>query len=153
MATDINLKKIKNIVKEFFDKMGFDVEVEAKAFEENTLPIDVQIEDPKILIGEGGKTLAEIQHLLKAILMKEIKSPFFFHLDINDYKKKKYQYLRELAKSVADEVALTKKERALFPMPAAERRIIHLELAERQDVVSESIDQGFERRIVIKPHP
>lgn len=153
MTNNIDLEKIKKIAKEFFDKMSFEVEVEVKAFEENTLPINIQIEDPKILIGEGGKTLAEIQHLLKTILIKEIKSPFFVHLDINDYKRKKYQYLRELAKSVADEVALTKKERALSPMPAAERRIIHLELAERQDVISESIDQGFERRIVIKPRP
>lgn len=153
MTDNIDLEKIKKIAEEFFDKMSFEVEVEVKAFEENTLPIDVQIEDPKILIGEGGKTLAEIQHLLKVILTKKIKSPFFIHLDINDYKKKKYQYLRELAKSVANEVALTKKEMALSPMPAAERRIIHLELAERQDVVSESIDQGFDRRIVIKPHP
>ncbi len=67
-------------------------------------------------------------------------------------KRKKYEYLRELAKSVADEVALTKKEKQLAPMPAHERRIIHLELVGRTDIISESIGQEPERKIVIKPY-
>ncbi len=153
MISRAELKRIEKITKEFFTKMGFEVEVEIKSFEEKTLPINLKMEDPKILIGEGGKTLSEIQHLLKVILIKKLKSPFFINLDINDYKKKKYQYLRELARSVADEVALTKKEKILSPMLPSERRIIHLELAERQDVTSESIDQEPERKIVIRPYP
>lgn len=142
---------IKQIVKEFFDKTGFEVEIAIKDFQEKTLPIDITMEDPKILIGEGGKTLSEIQHLLKAVLIKKLKNVFFVNLDINEYKKKKYQYLKELAISVADEVALTKKEKTLSPMPPAERRIIHLELAERKDIVSESTGEGIERKIAIKP--
>ena len=54
---------------------------------------------------------------------------------------------------MADEVVLTKKEKILSPMPAYERRIIHLELAERKDVSTESIDQGLERKVVIRPYP
>jgi len=61
--------------------------------------------------------------------------------------------LKELAKSVADEVALTKKERILEPMSAYERRIIHLELASRPDVTTESIGKEPKRRVVIKPYP
>ena len=109
------------------------------------------MEEPQILIGERGQTLAEIQHLLKAILRRKIAEQFYINVDINDYKKKKTEYLKEMARSVADEVALSKKERIMGPMPAYERRIIHLELAEREDIVSESIGQEPERRIVIKP--
>jgi len=58
-----------------------------------------------------------------------------------------------LAKEIADEVALTKKEKILPPMPAYERRIIHLELAQRPDVTTQSIGQEPERRVVIKPYP
>jgi len=146
-------EKIKKIVNEFFDKMGLDIEVEFKRQEEETLPINLKTEDPKVLIGERGRTLNEIQHLLKAILKRKIKDPFFIDLDISDYKKKKYQYLRELAKSIADEVALSKKEKFLPPMSPAERRIIHLELAERKNIATESIGEEPERKIVIKPYP
>jgi spoIIIJ-associated protein len=110
-------------------------------------------ENPQILIGEKGQTLFEIQHLLKAILKREISENFYLDLDINDYKKKKIEYLKELAKSVADEVSLTKKEKILSPMPAYERRIIHLEIAGRKDVTSESIGKEPERRVVIRPYP
>jgi len=72
-------------------------------------------------------------------------------LDINDYKKKKNEYLRELARSVADEVSLSKKEKILGPMPPYERRVIHMELAGRSDVVSESIGEGPERRVGVRP--
>jgi len=153
MISQKNLEKIKKITEEFFKKMDFEVEVEVRPLQEKTLPINLKMAEPKILIGEKGKTLTEIQHLLKVMIIRKIKEPIFIDLDISDYKKKKYQYLRELAKSIADEAALSKKERVLSPMSAAERRIIHLELAERKDVATESIGQEPERKIVIRPYP
>jgi spoIIIJ-associated protein len=148
-----NLEKIQKIVKEFFQKMTIDGEIEILPPKDETLIINLKIEDPQILIGEKGQTLFEIQHLLKAILRREILENFYIDLDINDYKKKKIEYLKELARSIADEVSLTKKERVLSPMPAYERRIIHLEIAERKDVTTESIGQEPERRVVIRPYP
>ena len=148
-----NLEEIKKITKEFFGKTTFGVEIEFLPLQELTLPINLKTDEPQILIGEGGQTLVEIQHLLKTILKRKIQEPFFIDLDINGYKKKKIEYLKELAKSAADEVALTKKEKSLAPMPAYERRIIHLELADRQNVTTESIGQEPERRIIIKPYP
>ena len=151
MLTKSDLDKIKEIVKEFFEKTAFEVEIEVLPEKEQTLPIILKIEEPQILIGEGGQTLAEIQHLLKSILKRKITELFYIDLDINDYKKKKKEYLREMARSLADEVSLAKKEKILPPMTAYERRIIHLELAGREDIVSESMDQGPERRVVIRP--
>jgi len=148
-----NLEKAQKIVKEFFQKMAVEGEIEILPPEDETLIINLKIEDPQILIGERGQTLFEIQHLLIAILKREISENFYVDLDINDYKKKKIEYLKELARSVADEVSLTKKERVLSPMPAYERRIIHLEIAERKDVTTESIGQEPERRVVIRPYP
>jgi len=148
-----NLEKAQKIVKEFFQKIAVEGEIEILPPKDETLIINLKIEDPQILIGERGQTLFEIQHLLKAILKREISENFYVDLDINDYKKKKIEYLKELARSVADEVSLTKKERVLSPMPAYERRIIHLEIAERKDVTTESIGQEPERRVVIRPYP
>ncbi len=147
------LEEIKNIVNEFFLKIGFEAKIEFRPWQDLTLPVDLKTDEPQILIGEGGQTLLEIQHLLKAILKKKLKENFYIDLDINDYKKKKNKYLKDLAKKIADEVALTKKERILPPMPAHERRIIHLELAQRGDVTTESTGQEPERRIIIRPYP
>jgi spoIIIJ-associated protein len=148
-----DLAKIKDEVLEFFRKMGIEVEIEILPQKDLTLPINLKTDDFQILIGEEGKTLFEIQHLLKTILKKKINEEFYIDLDVAGYKKKKITYLKELAKSVADEVSLTKKERVLEPMSPFERRIIHLELASRPDVTTESIGKEPKRRVVIKPYP
>ena len=151
MLTQQDLEIIKRITREFFQKTSFEVEIEILSQRNSTLPINLEAEEPQFLIGDQGQTLVELQHLLKAILRKKIKEPFFVDLDINGYKKKKIEYLEDLARSVADEVALTKKEKTLPSMPAYERRVVHLALAGRSDVATESVGQEPERRIVVSP--
>jgi len=155
MLNPSDLEKIKEETLVFFKKTTLDVSVEFLPQRDETLPINLKTEEPQILIGERGQTLAEIQHLLKIILKKKsgAKEPFYIDLDVNDYKKKKIEYLKELARSVADDVTITKKEKTLPPMSAYERRIIHLELASRTDITTESIGQEPERRVAIKPYP
>ena len=148
-----NLQKIKEITDEFFKRTSFDVEAEVLSLQEKTIPIKIKTGEPKVLIGQNGQTLAEIQRLLKAILRKQIQEEFYIDLDINDYKTKKLAYLKETARGLADEVSLSGKEKILAPMPAYERRIIHLELAGRTDITTESIGQEPDRCVVIKPYP
>jgi len=151
----VNQEKIKKAAQEFFEMTGLQIEVEVALFEDSTLPINLTMEEPQILIGERGQTLAEIQHLLKIVLKRQINAEglFYVNLDVNDYKKKKTEYLKEMARTMADEVALNKKEKHLPPMPAYERRIVHMELASRADVITESTGQEPERCIVIRAHP
>ena len=153
MLTPSELEEIKKTTKEFFDKITFEVNIDFLTQEDATLPINLETEEPQILIGEKGQTLVEIQHLLKTILKKKIQKDFFIDLDINGYKKKKIEYLKELAKATADEAALMKEEKSLPPMPAYERRIIHLELADRTNITTESMGREPDRKIIIRPHP
>ncbi len=153
MLNQNNLKKIKETVEEFFKKMTFEVEIKILLQKDQTIPMNIKTSEPQILIGERGQTLTEIQHLLKAILKRQIEEPFFIDLDISDYKKKKIDYLKEMARAAADEVALSKKEKQLPSMPAYERRIIHLELASRSNVTTESIGQEPERKVIVRPYP
>ena len=142
--------EIKKIVEEFFKKATIEGEIDVK-LKENLISARIKTEEPKILIGQNGQTLFGIQHLLRAILKRRISQDFYLDFDVNDYKKKKVEYLKEIAREAANEVAITKKEKELTPMPAYERRIIHLELAERGDVITESRGKDPERRVVIKP--
>ena len=122
----------------------------AKDSTEPTVQVSIVVQEPKMLIGEKGQTLFELQHILKLMLRKKIAEPFYLALDINEYKKNKEEYLGDLAQTTADEVALLKKPKELPPMAASERRVIHMALAGRTDVTSESLGDGNDRRVVIK---
>ena len=146
-----DVEKMRVLVQEFFQKTTFVVDIDIPISNDDTLSIMVKTEEPKMLIGQSGQTLAEIQYLLKAILRRHISNPFYINFDINNYKEKKTTYLKETARSLADEVVLTKKEKMLDPMPAYERRIVHLELTEREGILVQSVGEDPKRRIVIKP--
>ncbi len=143
-------EEIKKETKIFFDTAAFDVDIEVVPKEEVFL-INIKTKEPKVLIGERGQTLIEIQHLLRILLRKKIENEFLIELDINDYKKRKEEALREVARDVADEVVFYKKEKILPPMSSYERRIIHVSLKDRDDIETESMDEGKERRVVVKP--
>jgi len=151
MPEKLNLKKIQKEAENFFEKMEEKIEIEEIYFKEGVIFLNLKSKDGQILIGEKGRTLFCLQHLLKKVLIKKTGGIFYLDLDINGYKKKKADYLRDLAKNLADEVALTKKEREFLPMLPYERRIIHLEIAKRKDVSSYSVGEGVERRVVIEP--
>jgi len=147
----ISLQQIKELINEFFNKTGFEAEVEILGLQDKTIPVKIKTEDPKILIGQNGQTLTDIQHLLKAILSHKITEQFYIDLDINNYKEKKIEYLKETAKELADTVSLARREKILPPMSSYERRIVHMELANRSDVTTESTGQGLDRKIIIRP--
>ncbi|MEA3344069.1 MAG: R3H domain-containing nucleic acid-binding protein [Patescibacteria group bacterium] len=147
-----DLEKIKRISEEFFKKTSLNIEAEVLSLEGKTVPINLKTEEPRLLIGQNGQTLNEIQHLLRVILRKEIEGEFYINLDINDYKKRKIEYLKESVKHLADQAISSKQEKTLMPMSAYERRIVHLELIDRQDITTESIGSGVDRRIVLRPY-
>ncbi len=167
MIDQEDIEKIKETTEEFFQKMTIGVLRLEVGFSGDIVNLDIILEEPQILIGEKGQTLFEIQRILRSILNKKLSRStmyrdrgsstesgqkfFYLNLDINDYKKKKIEYLKSLAKDLADEVALTKEEKSLFPMLSYERRIIHTELSQRTDVITESRGEGQDRHIVIKP--
>ncbi|OGZ27349.1 MAG: hypothetical protein A2365_00230 [Candidatus Nealsonbacteria bacterium RIFOXYB1_FULL_40_15] len=146
-----NEETIKKIAEEFFERATFAVDVSVKNTEDANYLIKAKTDDPKMLIGQNGQVLAEIQKLLRALVKKDMPEGTYIELDINDYKEKKSEYLRETAKETADEVSLTGKEKSLSPMSSYERRIIHMELSARTDVVTESRGEDPDRRIVVKP--
>ena len=144
-------QEIKKIAQEFFKNLGFDVEITEIKIQDSLISVKIESQDPGVLIGKDGQTLEEIQHLLKLLIKRKTAENFYLEADVNNYKFQKIDYLKELAKDEADEVVRTRKEKSLWPMSSYERRIIHLELANRGDIVTESLGEGEERKIFIKP--
>lgn len=148
--TKESLDTIERVTREFLGKLGVEGEIKIGSTQEGEVSATVTLQEPQLFIGEKGQTLFEISHVLRALVRRMLAEPVRLVFDINDYQKNKEQYLRELARTAADEVALFKKDKELPAMTPGERRIVHLELSERQDVVSESVGEGPERRVVVK---
>ena len=146
-----NLEQIKEEIGTFFNKTTFDLDVDVSLKENSTIFINVNCREPQILIGEGGQTLIDIQRLLKMILKKKTSDKIYVDLDINNYKKRKMDNLKDLARQTADEVVLANEEKILFAMSPYERRVVHLELAKRLDIATESVGNDPNRKIIIKP--
>jgi len=141
---------IEQTAKELLSQVGLEGDIRVSQKEEGSFAVDVTCQDPQLYIGEKGQTMAEILYILKSLLRKKLGEPVYVALDINDYRKNKEHYARELARTTADEVTLLKTPKELPPMSPAERRLVHMELQERSDIETESMGEGEDRRVVIK---
>lgn len=154
MINQEEFEKIKETIKDFFLKAGFVVDAEGGFMErdgQDVLDVNIKTPEAQTLIGKQGLVLADAQLLLRKVIRKTTGKEFYLILDIDNYKKNKEDYLRDVARSVADEVARTGREKELPFTSSFDRRVVHLELAERSDVMTESVGEGEERKVIVKP--
>ncbi len=144
------MENAKKRVKYLFTCIDEEAEVKFISKDDNFLLVDVKIKEPHLLIGEKGCSLVEIQKLVRMMMLKEVDDVVFINLDINDYKKRKTDYLISIVKEVIDEVLFSEEEKEFPPMASFERRVIHSIVKKKEGVVSESIGEKDERRVVIK---
>lgn len=145
---------IKTATEDLFKKMSVKVKVECKSQEDGPylLKIDPESkEDSGLLIGWHGETMLALQHLLRLLIKKKLGEPVPFVVDVGDYRDRQAEGLKKTAEEACSKVARTQKPVILRPMPAFERRIIHMEVKNKDGVKSESIGEGEERRIMISP--
>lgn len=121
--------------------------------QETTASVVLNIEgnDLGILIGRRGHTLDCFQYIVRLIVGHQTQTWLPIVIDVEGYKQRRYQRLQTLARNVAQQVEATGEPFTLEPMPAYERRIIHLTLVDHPDVTTESVGQGEARRVVIQP--
>ena len=114
--------------------------------------VDITGEDSGLLIGRRGETLRALQFVVNLIVRRTLGDESVrVVLDIERYRERRYASLRELATRVADKVATTGRAIPLEPMPANERRIIHVTLADHPHVSTESSGYGETRNVTIAP--
>jgi len=104
-----------------------------------------------LLIGRRGETLASIQHVVNRIFTSQTSRHSKVTVDVGGYIKRKHRLLIEKAQKVAERVRQTQKEYDFEPLKASERRIIHLAIAEVDDVTTYTIGDGLLRKVVITP--
>jgi spoIIIJ-associated protein len=150
-----NTEMLKKLISETLEKMTFKdfslgVREESGPGGENIV-FNIESGESDLLIGQYGANLRALQHLLRAMARKKAEDRLSFSVDVNNYNCQKMNSLLELARSMASQVISDKRPVVLRPMNAYERRIIHMELAENERIKTESVGEGEERKVVIKP--
>jgi len=113
---------------------------------------DVHGGDAGRLIGKGGRTLAALEFLANAVVNKvEGEAPVRVNVDVGGYKRRRDERLRVVAQRAAARVRKSGMPVELEPMSAAERRVVHMALADDPAVESESTGEGRDRRVVVYP--
>jgi len=123
----------------------------AEGGQESTASVALNIEGDNlgILIGRRGHTLSCFQYIVRLIVGHQTKTWVPIVIDVQGYKQRRYHTLQTFARNMAEQVKAREAPFTLEPMPAYERRIIHLALADHPYVFTESIGQGEARRVVI----
>jgi spoIIIJ-associated protein len=111
--------------------------------------LDVEGDDLGILIGRRGETLASLQYLLNLMVNQQLQGQHFFTVDVEGYRRRRERALTSLAKRMAEQVKRTRRPVMLEPMPANERRIVHLALSEDRYVSTSSVGEGDDRKVEI----
>lgn len=113
--------------------------------------IAVQGEDAGLLIGRRGETLRALQFITNAMLPREVGEDARAVVDVEQYRERRQRQLRTLANRMAERAFESGHTVTLEPMSPADRRIIHVTLADNKRVMTESVGLGTERRVTIKP--
>lgn len=159
IAQDEMYEAAKEILEQLLRLMDIEARVTpSEEFSVNTdegittsIGLNIEGDDLGILIGRRGQTMASLQHIIRVIMAHKMNIRIPVIIDVEGYKQRRCEGLRALAVRLADQVKTRKVPFSMEPMSAFERRIIHLALADRTDVFTESTGVGMNRKVVIKP--
>ena len=146
------LERACNILKEILDRIPVEVEIHGSV-KGGVIYLDIQGDKSGLLIGKRGQTLDSLQHLMNKILNRDNinNGKLEIIVDTEDYRRRKQETLREIALKMSRKAKKSLKPVSLNPMPANERRLVHLILADDKEVYTKSYGEGPLRRIIVYP--
>jgi spoIIIJ-associated protein len=144
------IKLIEKIVKELFDHLEIKAKVKVEEGDEGAINVNLESNDQGILIGYHGRTLASLQLILSMIAYRQLGEWTKILVDVGDYRQQRQERLQAMALNAAKRVKFSGEAYALPFLSPAERRAIHLSLANDSEVITESEGEGRDRRVVVK---
>ncbi len=152
---DETLRVATEVVTELIDKMKVRAKVTAsyrdtdEESEEKVVLVNVEGNDLSILIGRRSETLNAIQYISSLIICKRLDRWIPLMIDVQGYRARRERQLRQIARRMAEQALHTGRRQVLEPMPANERRVIHLELRDNPEVLTESVGEEPNRKVTI----
>ena len=149
-------KKVEDILQKLTDELLSQMATSSKAsvlYNKENDSYEVTVEagnETGLLIGKKGETLTGLQTMLGMLLKQEVGEWKRVVVNVGDYREKEEDYLKNLAVNAANRAKETGEPQSLYNLNSAQRRIIHMVLAEDDSVVTESQGEGNERYLVVK---
>lgn len=142
-------KKISDFLDKFFEKQKYGKIEYHVYYDKYYMYVDISGENTNYLIGYRGEVLNSLQTILNCIVNSETSEKIRVLLNVSGYKEKRKKSLEELAEKISKTVIKTGKQITLEPMPAYERKIIHSKLQNHPKVLTESIGEEPNRRVIV----
>lgn len=150
-AESVDLEYAKNYLAEIIKGLKIDDAKITAEYSEGVVTMDLECEEYGIVIGRRGETLDSIQYLLSLAMKKNSNGYVRVSINVGDYREKRNETLRHLARKNSAYVLRTGRRYTFEPMNPYERRVIHTAVQEIEGVVSSSIGMNQDRRVIIEP--
>lgn len=146
------IKDIQKLAQELLDLTGVKSEIEVVKVEEDSFEVNIKTEgEAGLLIGFRGENIQSIQTLLGIMVKNKLGEWKRITVNVGDYREKQENKLKELADSIATRAVETKESQPIYNLNATQRRVVHMYLADRGDVTSESQGEEPNRYLVVSP--
>ena len=133
----------------FFQSAGLSIEASLNK-DSVSCAINFDGEDASLLRNEGGEMLDAVEHLINKIYAPQMERSERILCDVQGFRQTRETELRFMAQHAAEQIRKTRVPFKFAPMNANERRILHLALAESEDLTTESVGEGTNRHLVIR---
>jgi spoIIIJ-associated protein len=146
-----NLEIVQDLAEKLLKEMGSKAKVSVVEDKENeAVVVNIDTEDETgLLIGHHGETLNSIQTVLGMMLKQQTGEWARVVVNVGDWREKQEEHLKELALETAERARQTGNPQPIYNLTPAQRRIVHLELSQENDLTSESVGEGDDRYLVI----
>ena len=142
--------KAEQLANSIFEGSGFNLRASASESELGCL-LAIEGGDSGLLLTQGGELLDALQQILNQALGRTLPKGQRIVCDANNYRAAREAELRAMAHHAARQVRTTSSAFVFGPMDSSERRVIHLVLAEEEDLLTESVGEGNARRLRVRP--
>lgn len=144
-------KTIQELTEKLLELAGVSAQVEVVDLGENTYEVNLSTDDETgLLIGFRGENINAIQTVLGIMLKGQTGEWYRLVVNVGDYRQKQEEKLKDLADQSADRAVETKEPQPIYNLNATQRRVVHMHLSQRNDVITESEGVEPERYLVVK---
>jgi spoIIIJ-associated protein len=156
-ASDPELEAVREITQELLNRMRVRAGVTVRWIEpederETRHPLaEIEGQDLGIMVSRRGEPLSAMQYLVRMMVARKLGHPVPVIVDVEGYRQRREQQLRRMARRAAEQAVERGRTVVLEPMPANERRVIHIELRDHTGVTTESVGLGRQRKVTVIP--
>lgn len=144
-------EQVLQLAQDLLSRLGIIGEVSVDIDETEAYRVHIETEETGLLIGFHGRTLESFQIILGLLVSKALESWVRVYVNVGDYREKREESLMLMAQQAAERALSQQRPIELSHLSASERRVVHLTLSGDERVETESVGEGSQRMLLVKP--